>query len=286
MNISIVIPTLNEEINLGVCLTCIHEGLIQPVEVIVADALSADHTREIAVQHGARVVDNPLRHAAGGRNAGIAVAKGELIVFTDADCRPRPDWLLRIVQAFEQDPALQGVGGPMVSLPPRTAVEAFWARTFLVDIMPFPSESCLIAGRVFRGAFLTANCAYQRRLLNELGGFSDWFGNHAEDIDLFWRAIDSGARLRYLADAVVDHPFSHSHRGMMSKNFRNGVSSSKLQKRYGHLINFDSYPYRLFIRSLLGGFRNETDASLRRVQLVSHLAGKFYGSLIAGVINI
>ena len=53
----------------------------------------------------------------------------------------------------------------MVALEPRTRIEAFWGRVFLKEIMPFPNESFIVRNRIFRGGFLTANCAYQRKTL-------------------------------------------------------------------------------------------------------------------------
>ncbi len=100
--LSIVIPTLNEEELLPDLLTSIAMQTIQP-EVIVADADSSDRTREIAHGFGARVVDGGL--PAVGRNAGAAVAKGEIILFLDADVfLPDDHFLSRLLYEFTTRP--------------------------------------------------------------------------------------------------------------------------------------------------------------------------------------
>jgi glycosyltransferase involved in cell wall biosynthesis len=81
--ISIVIPAYSEEYTLPVLLESIKSQIVQPLEVIVADADSPDLTAEIARSYGATVVTGG--RIAFGRNAGAAVAKGELILFMDAD---------------------------------------------------------------------------------------------------------------------------------------------------------------------------------------------------------
>jgi glycosyltransferase involved in cell wall biosynthesis len=83
LTLSIVIPTKNEEAYLPFLLDSIRSQSFQPKEVIVADAKSTDHTREIAKKAGARVVDGGMPGP--GRNCGAKVATGELILFLDAD---------------------------------------------------------------------------------------------------------------------------------------------------------------------------------------------------------
>ena len=286
MRFSIVIPTLNEEQNIARCVQAIKLGIEKPDEILIVDGLSTDATCTIAKDLGNQVYLNYARHAAGGRNVGIHEATGDVIAFTDADCIPRRDWLAQIKDVFKRDTELEGVGGPMVALEPRTRIEAFWGRVFLHEIMPFPNESFIVRNRIFRGGFLTANCAYRRETLLSLGGFDEWFGNNAEDLDLFWRAIDQGARLRYLPSAVVDHSFSSTLLAMIRKNFRNGVSSSKLQKRYGNWFQVDKYVYRVLISNAFGIITRKPSATLYCSQLISHLLGKYYGSVKVGVINL
>jgi len=85
---SIIIPTLNEEKYIENLLKSVKKQTLQPVEIIVADAGSKDKTREIAKKYGAKVVKGGL--PAVGRNAGAKIAKGDILVFLDADA-----WLPR-----------------------------------------------------------------------------------------------------------------------------------------------------------------------------------------------
>lgn len=101
MNISIIVPTFNEEQYLPLLLSDIREQSHQPHEVIVADAQSTDATREIAESFQAHVIDGGLPGV--GRNAGAKVATGELLIFFDADVRlPNVDYLRDCVYEFKQ----------------------------------------------------------------------------------------------------------------------------------------------------------------------------------------
>ncbi len=85
MEISIVIPTLNEEMLLPDLLEDLKQQTFRDHEVIVADAGSSDRTREIAHEYGAIVVPGGL--PAVGRNSGARAAQGTFLFFIDADVR-------------------------------------------------------------------------------------------------------------------------------------------------------------------------------------------------------
>jgi glycosyltransferase involved in cell wall biosynthesis len=78
----IIIPALNEEKFLPQLLASI-EAQNLDCEIIIADADSTDHTRELALQSGCRVVRGGRQ--AKGRNEGAKVARGDLLLFLDAD---------------------------------------------------------------------------------------------------------------------------------------------------------------------------------------------------------
>lgn len=113
--ISIIIPTLNEERELARTLENLKEPLERgDIEVIVSDGRSKDRTVEIARRYGSRVVvyeGEKRQTIAEGRNLGAAQARGEYLLFIDADvCIPDPVRALRdVVAEFERDPRLVGV---------------------------------------------------------------------------------------------------------------------------------------------------------------------------------
>ena len=97
--LSIVIPTYNEEAYLPCLLASIRSQQFDDYEIIVADAFSKDRTREVAVSFGARVVDGGMPGP--GRNLGAAAAKGDLLLFLDADVvLPDDQWLGNKVRQF------------------------------------------------------------------------------------------------------------------------------------------------------------------------------------------
>jgi glycosyltransferase involved in cell wall biosynthesis len=86
--ISFIVPAYNEEALIGRTLQAINsaaQNLDEPCEVIVADDASSDQTASIAEAHGARVIRVNLRQIAAARNAGARQARGDRLIFVDAD---------------------------------------------------------------------------------------------------------------------------------------------------------------------------------------------------------
>jgi len=124
-NVSLIIPTFNSGSFLERTLKSIKEQSIQPLEIIVADSpQTTDNTREIAGRYGAKVVDGGL--PADGRNAGAAIAKGNLFYFIDSDqWMPDSYWLEGAVEEMnkrrldaagtvqETGPLAKPTGGPL-----------------------------------------------------------------------------------------------------------------------------------------------------------------------------
>lgn len=99
--LSIIIPTLNEDEYLPLLLRSVVAQTFRDHEVIIADNGSTDRTLEIAREFGARVTEGGLPSV--GRNRGAAAAKGDILLFLDADVVLPDPWFLQMTVAeFEK----------------------------------------------------------------------------------------------------------------------------------------------------------------------------------------
>jgi glycosyltransferase involved in cell wall biosynthesis len=98
--LSIVIPTYNEEKLLPCLLKSLKEQTFKDFEIIVADNHSVDDTRLIASKFGAKVVDGGM--PAVGRNNGARFARGEWLLFLDADVILPPNFLEKAIKEIEK----------------------------------------------------------------------------------------------------------------------------------------------------------------------------------------
>lgn len=130
----------------------------------------------------------------GGRDAGVTAARTDVIGFLDDDAELRgdPD---RVVDAFAGDPRLGAVALRIVDESGATArrhVPRLGGRQ--------PDRSGDVA------LFLGGASAIRRTAYEQVGGyFTDLFYGH-EEVELCWRLVDAGWRIRYLADVEVFHP--------------------------------------------------------------------------------
>lgn len=93
MDISIIVPTLNEEKNIATCLKSIKQQETSlKYEIIVSDSYSHDRTAEIAGKYADRVVFSG-KGIWRGRNEGVEISKGKVLVFIDADTTIPPNYL-------------------------------------------------------------------------------------------------------------------------------------------------------------------------------------------------
>lgn len=207
-SVSVVVASHGRHLRLRWLLNALEEQTRRDFELIVVhtyDAATAARVldghplapRHIAVEPG---TGSPSRQ----RNLGWRAARGELIAFTDDDCRPEADWLERLTAAARAGAVVQG----------RTRPEPFEA-----EILRAPHVRTLDIVPV--NAYVqTANVLYPRALLERLGGF-DERAVAGEDVGLSLRARRAGAEIVAAPDAVVYHAVeSHTLPGILRANLK------------------------------------------------------------------
>ena len=126
---SVVVPAHNEADTLPAALASLAaQRCPAPYEVIVVDNASTDATASVAANAGATVVTEPQLGVCRARQAGVAAARGEIVVSTDADTTLPPDWLARIDATFR---AHDAAGAPVIAVagPCRYVDPPWWAAT-------------------------------------------------------------------------------------------------------------------------------------------------------------
>ena len=111
--ITVIVCAHNEERALPACLHALLAQTRPPDELLVVNNASTDETGAVARQiRHVRVVDEPRKGLVVARETGRVEARGNLLVYVDADCRPPLTWLERIDRHFERDPDLVALSGP------------------------------------------------------------------------------------------------------------------------------------------------------------------------------
>jgi glycosyltransferase involved in cell wall biosynthesis len=100
--VSVIIPAYNASSTIGLTIRSITENSYKNIEIIVVDDGSTESTADIAEKSGAKVIRKSVNTgAADSRNIGVKNSKGEIILFTDADCILSKSAILRLVRSFK-----------------------------------------------------------------------------------------------------------------------------------------------------------------------------------------
>lgn len=105
---SVIVPTWNEARTLPALLESLRHQTVDGFEILVADSGSTDATEAVARSFGARYVPGERKGPAEGRNRGAREARGEILVFVDADCVVAQDLLQRIGLSLEDRSVVGG----------------------------------------------------------------------------------------------------------------------------------------------------------------------------------
>ncbi len=185
MRLSFVIPAYNEEAYLPACLDAIFAQIKDVpggAEVIVVNNASTDRTREVALGYpGVKLVDEPQKGLTFARQAGFKACSGELIANVDSDSRLTEGWVETVLQAFDTEPKLVAISGPLVyyDLLPRQrfSVQIFYWVAFMIYVL---NRYILRAGSMVQGG----NFVLKRSALESIGGFDTTISFYGEDTDI------------------------------------------------------------------------------------------------------
>jgi GT2 family glycosyltransferase len=207
--LTVAISTLNRPEALSSCLTALLSGERLPGEIVVVDQSRDDRTRVVVEnQETGGVTLRYFRHEGRGlgaaQNFAIAHAVFPIVAVTDDDCCPAPDWVARIEQAFSLSSRLDGITGRVLPLGPD--MPGSYAVSSRTSSMRVDFDRHAMPWDIGSGN----NFAVKREWLNRIGGNDERLGpgspgQGAVDMDLFYRLLRAGARIRYEPDLVVYH---------------------------------------------------------------------------------
>jgi glycosyltransferase involved in cell wall biosynthesis len=218
VTVSVIVPARNEEASLGTCLeSLVSQKLVSQTgvafEIIVVDDHSTDRTREIAASFAARqngvvrvIEAGPLPDGWTGKNnavvAGARAARGEWLLFTDADTVHLPGSLARALKEAQENNA------DLLSYSPEQIAVTFWemavlpvvfaelARQYPPSKVSDPNSPAAAAN----GQYILV----RREAYDAVGGHAAIASSILEDVALARAVKKSGRRIRfrYAADAV------------------------------------------------------------------------------------
>jgi glycosyltransferase involved in cell wall biosynthesis len=241
------------------------------LQIIAVDNDSSDSTHALLVAASAELPLTVLQHRERGKNralnAGLALAQGELVVFTDDDVLPAPDWLVELHRGAQAHPEHDIFGGHIVphwpSPPPRWVLEKTpLGVTFGLTDPQMP------AGDVFPGLIWGANMMVRRSVFDAGLRFNEQIGPSAgqyvmgSETEFNLRAHAQGRRCAFVPRAVVQHiirPKQMEPQWVIQRAYRFGRNAWNQQAGSGDgtptFLGMPRWRFRSFLDHRLQAFR-------------------------------
>ncbi|MFB2934691.1 glycosyltransferase family 2 protein [Aerosakkonemataceae cyanobacterium BLCC-F154] len=231
--ISVVIPIYNGENDLPDLINCLQLQTypIEQVEYFLVDNASSDRTSTIiqnATQNFPQIhylAETKIQSSYAARNAGIRAASGQIIAFTDADCRPQPQWLTELIAPF-QNPNIGIVAGEIIGLPGKTILEKYAENQDVLSQKYTLAHPFLPYGQ-------TANLAIRKEIFVQIGLFRPYLTTGG-DADICWRIQqETQWKIDFAPSAIVQHRHRSTLTEFQSQWRRYGKSNRYLHELYG-----------------------------------------------------
>lgn len=237
-SVTVIIPCLNEEKTISQVLQAIRDqdypGHL--IDVVIADGLSDDHTRQRIEEFCAenpvlpvQVIDSPKREIPAGLNLAIRAAKGEVIVRMDGHSLPQPDYVSRCVQNLSAHTG-DNVGGRWIIVPG----EDTWIARGIAAAAAHPLGVGNVKYRISGEAGPVDTVpfgSYYRSLFDEVGYFDETLLTN-EDYEFNTRLRQKG-KVIWFDPSIACRYFSRPDLGSLARQYwRYGFWKAKMVRRY------------------------------------------------------
>lgn len=229
--VSVVVASYNGARTLKTCLESLERLNYPNYEVILVDDGSTDTTEQIAANFpNTRYLKHQVNQGLSvARNTGINASNGEIVAFTDSDCRADEDWLHYLVGDLLNS-RFVGIGGHNF-LPP----EDSWVAT-AVMVSPGGPAHVMLTDRIAEH-IPGCNMAFYKWALDEIGGFDAIFHLAGDDVDICWRLQQRGYRIGFSPAGFVWHYRRSNVRAYLRQQHGYGEAEALLVRKHPEYFN-------------------------------------------------
>lgn len=237
---SIIIPAYNSADTLQACLSSLEQQRMDRAayEIIVVDDGSQDNTEALVRSFaGVRYIGQANQGPAAARNRGVEVARGDIVLFIDADCVPFPDWLEQMVKPFAQK-EIAGVKG------------AYRSRQHEIVAQVVQLEYEIKYLHMLKDCYIdfidTYAAAFRKSAFLQTGGYDTGFTRASvEDQEFSFRMAGRGYKMIFNPQALVWHRHAASLEAYCRKKWKIGYWKVKVLRRHPGKMVRDSHTPQL-----------------------------------------
>jgi glycosyltransferase involved in cell wall biosynthesis len=240
--VSVIIPTFNEEKNIGKCLYHLSNQTVsrKKYEIILVDKESTDNTINIAKGNVDKIikVDKNVSFA---RNRGVEQSRGKIILFTDADILVPKNTIEKILDRFDKNEKISAIIGTFSENCPH---KNFFSEYQNINMIYFYEKLPIIGS-----LFFTSIAAIRKNVFKKIGGFNTNMDSH-EDLELGKRLFMNGFKTYLDRTLKVKHSKFYSFSTFVRTRIRRGSSGLILFLSKKYEKTFDVVPLNFKIDSL------------------------------------
>jgi glycosyltransferase involved in cell wall biosynthesis len=179
-----------------------------------------------------KIIKTNNKNLATSRNVGLPHCSGDLILQTDDDARPFPNWIEEMVKAHKNNPGYGVIGGRVID----ANQGKFLSK--IADTATFPYHFSTCEVRSVPGV----NSSYKKEVISLVGEYDETLFR-GEDVDYNWRAIQLGWKVLYCPDVKVKHLHRPSWKGLFYQHFMYGRAHYLVRKKWPEM--YSHYPFKI-----------------------------------------
>lgn len=235
--VSVIIPIYNGAEDLPDLLDCLEPQSYpsELTEFFLIDNNSNDNTASI-IQNAiikasqkklnfSYLKEDQIQSSYAARNKGVKASNGKILAFTDADCRPKYDWIEKLIQPFV-NPKISIVVGEIEGV-----IGNSWLEKYAHQYKVLSQRYCLENSFCPYGQ--TANLAIRKEVFYQVGLFRPYLTTGG-DADICWRILkQTNTEIKLASDAIILHRHRNNLKDFKSQWRRYGNSNFYLHKLHG-----------------------------------------------------
>ena len=218
----------------------IHKQNRKPNEIVVVNGGGRNNCQSVLKKWKKKypfikIIETKNINLSTSRNIGLPYCNGDLILQTDDDARPFPDWIEKIIKNHLVFKKAGVIGGEIIDNDGTTFLSK------IADIVTFPKYDKICSVRSVPGV----NSSYKKEVINQIGQY-DQSLFRGEDVDYNWRVKEKGWHVLYVPEIKVRHIHRSTWKNLILQHYMYGKANYLVRKRWPEMYS----PYPLHINNI------------------------------------
>ncbi len=221
----------------GTLKSIIEEQSVSPDEIVIVNGGGTKNCQPVLEKWQKRfaclkIITINNKNLANSRNIGLPHCSGDIILQTDDDARPFPDWIEKTIKFHLIYPNCGAIGGRVID----SSNKNFLFK--IADATTFPFHNKIKSVRSIAGV----NSSYKREVIDKIGEYDETLFR-GEDVDYNWRLKLNGWHILYHPEIKVKHIHRSTWRSLFYQHFMYGRAYYLVRKKWPEM--YSHYPHKI-----------------------------------------